>query len=155
MADQRAKGEDVVISLFQLSNGNKSKIQDIVDIKNYEITFNLELLKEGYLGQSTDRLDDIYRGVTGSLEFHFSDAGALKLIQSAVARARRRAGSQQGPLMSFSHQATLYLPDGTRAIISVPEMFFGPIPLTSGGREQFLGVKLDWAGEDAQFIGLG
>lgn len=153
--DQRAKGEDVVISIFKLVGGQRQKIQDISDIKSYEITFNLDLLKEGYLGQTTDRLDDIFRGVSGSLEYHFSDAGALKLIQSIVQRARTRAGATNAQPIVISHQATIYMPDGTRPIISVPSMFFGPIPLGFGAREQFGSVKLDWSGEDAQFVGLG
>lgn len=153
--DQRVKGEDVVVSLFKLENGQRKKIQDIVDIRNYEITANVEVIKEGYLGQTTDRLDDIFRGVSGSLEFHWSDAGALKVIQTVISRARTRAGATQIAEFEISHSVTLYLPDGTRPIITVPSMFFGNIPLTFGGREQYGSVKLDWSAEDVQFIGLG
>ena len=58
---QRIKGQEVTVRFVQ--DGQVKA--ELNDIRSFEVGMQLEVLKEGYLGEFTDRRDDVYRGVTG------------------------------------------------------------------------------------------
>lgn len=142
---QRLIGQDVSLTTFVGTDPQDA----IADIKNFEATFQTEILRDSYLGSFTDRRANVYRGVRGSFEYHFSSAAALSIMASIVERCRNRRSQ-----IRIVTQATLLMPNGDRPMIVFDDQFFEAMPLTIGGRTEFGSVKLDWESDDARFIGI-
>lgn len=145
MPEQRLKGQEVEIMLIV---GGEAKTT-ITAIKNFEVSGMLEILREGYLGETTDRRDEIYRGVKGRMEVHFENSEMLLLARSIADRARRRV-----PGSRINVKATLNFPNGERPIIVVPNAFFGEFPMNAGDRASYVGTSVDFEAEDYRLLNI-
>ena len=68
-----------------------SVVQDtITDVKSFDMTWLLEIIKQGYLRETTERRDEVYHGVKGKLSFNFENQQILALARSIIDRARTR-----------------------------------------------------------------
>lgn len=133
--DQRVKGQETEVLLVL-----DGKVQNtITTIKSFEIAFQLEILKEGYLGETTDRRDEIFRGVRGKLELHINNQDIFDLVQSVVDRAQRRTSG-----VKVNVKSTINFPNGQRPRIIIPDVSFGEVPLNFAGRSDYGTVSLDW-----------
>lgn len=140
---QRIKGQEVEILL--ISDG---QIQDtITAVKNFELEFQMEVLKEGYVGEATMRRDDIFNGITGKMDVDFETQDILKLMVKIVSRAQRRE-----PGFKINVKATLNFPNGDRPRVSIPNLFFGPMPMNVGGREQYVKTTLTFEAENGRVL---
>jgi hypothetical protein len=143
MAGTRAKGQEVEVLI--VVNG---QVKDtITDVRSFEMEAQLEVLKEGYLGETTDRRDDIYRGVKGKISLHFENSDVLSLMRDLIDRARRRT-----PGVAVNIKASINFPGGQRTRVMLPNVFFGPIPMNFGGRADYGTIDLDFEGEDFKVI---
>lgn len=118
------------------------------DVRNFDFTFQTELLKEGYLGETSDRYDTIYRGIKGKLELHFENEDVFNIISAIIDKAQRRLPGTQ-----INVKATLNYPNGQRLRVIIPNVEFGEIPVGFSGREAYGQVSLDFAASGAQLIG--
>jgi hypothetical protein len=133
MADQRIKGQEVEVLVVL-----DGKVQStITDVRSFEIAVQIELLKEGYLGETTDRRDDIFKGVSGKIELHYENKDIFDLIKALVNRARR-----QTPGTKVNVKATLRFPNGDRPRIILQDVYFGEVPLNFGSRADYGTVSL-------------
>jgi hypothetical protein len=139
----RLKGQEVEVLITAGSVPQTS----ITTIKSFEAEVDLELLKEGYLGQTTDQYDEVYHGIKGNMEMHVENRAILDLVRTLVNRSRRRVAG-----FTVTIKASLNMPDGSRVMIVIANAFFGPVPITAGGRAEFVPVKLDFAAEDFTVI---
>lgn len=144
MPEQRILGQDVIVTPFV---GGVPQ-QALTDVRNFEIAIQTEVLREGYLGQFTDRRDDIYRGIRGSFENHFSSRAALDMVVAITNRARR-----VGTDVAIVIQAALIFPNGDRPIIVTQDAFFNEIPIGFGSRSDFGNIRFDWESDDFRVIG--
>lgn len=144
MPEQRIMGQDVIVTPFI----NDIPQQAITDVRNFEVAVQVEVVREGYLGQFTDRRDDIYRGIRGSYEIHFSSRAALDMVVSITNRARRVGANVQ-----IITQAALVFPNGDSPIIVTTDCFFNEIPLAFGSRGDFGNIRFDWEADDFRVIG--
>lgn len=143
MAQQRIKGQEVEVRLIV-----NNRLKDtITDVRSFEVAMQLEILKEGYLGETTDRRDEVFRGVRGRMELHFENQDILTLAQQIVDRARRRQPGTQ-----INVKAALAFPSGVRKIVLIENCFFGEIPISAGSRSDFLTVSLEFEAEALRFI---
>jgi hypothetical protein len=143
MADQRIKGQEVEVILVV----NNVPQATITDVKNFEATLKFEKKQEGYLGETSDRYDEVFMGIDGGAEFHFENQDLFTLFQSISDRARRRQPGTQ-----VNVKATLSFPNGQRKRAIFPNVFFGNIPITFGGRTEYGNFKLDFSGSDYQTL---
>lgn len=140
---QRIKGQEVQVNL--IVNG---AVQDtLTDIKSLELAAKLEIITEGYLGEGTDRRDDQYHGVSGSLELHFSDGDVFDLIDTIIERARRREAGTR-----INIKCTLAFPGGDLRRVLIPDVYFGEIPISFGSRTDYGSIKLDFEAADLKFL---
>lgn len=144
MPEQRILGQDVIVTPFLGGVPQEA----VTDIKNFEIAIQLEVIKEGYLGQFTDRRDDVYRGVRGSFEINFATTSALAFCSAITARARR-----QGANTKIVIQAALLMPNGDAPILITEDTFFNEIPIGFGGRTEFGTIRFDWESDDFRIAG--
>lgn len=132
----RIKGQETVLS-FTGPNGPE---EGLTKIKNWEAELQLEILTEGFVGETVDERDDIYRGVSGSAELQIENAGYFTFTQRVQDRAERRTPA--GGV--FSASSSFNFPNGTRARIAFPNIFFGPLPFRTPGRADYVTVTIAW-----------
>jgi len=143
MADQRIKGQEVEVLL--VVDGD---VQDTVtDVRSFEVAAKLELKEEGYLGEKTNRYDEIFNGVRGRVELHFENSDVFSTIQSIIDRAKRRTPGTQ-----INIKATLNFPNGDRPRVMIPDAFFGEVPISFGSRSDYGTVGLDFSASDISIL---
>lgn len=140
---QRIKGQEVELLLVE----NNVPQTTISDIKSFEMTAQLEILKEGYLGETTDRRDSVYRGYHGKMEVHFETRDILDFARRVIDKARRRT-----PGSRINCKVTFVFPDGDRVRILLKDLSFGEIPINFASRTDFGTITLDFEGEDFNLI---
>jgi hypothetical protein len=135
MTAQRIKGQEVRLT-FTGPTGQ----EDVGDIQSFEAELQMEILKEGYLGETVDRRDDIFRGVSGRCELHIENSKYFAFAQRVQDRAQRRSAA--GGV--FSATATFALPDGDRVRLTFENIFFGPLPLRVNDRAAYVQFTITW-----------
>jgi hypothetical protein len=144
MAEQRIKGQEVTVSV-QGPDGT----EDGLDINaSVEFVFDIETLSESYLGETSDRKDELYRGVTGNMEYHMARGSYFDFVQKVVDRARRRSPASE----QFNITASLQFPSGERRRIQVQDVFFGQLPLNVGGRQEYVQGTVNWECSEFRFF---
>lgn len=139
----RLKGQETV-AVFVSSDGTEDSV---ADVKSLDIQFDRDILSEGYLGQTTEQKDDIFKGISGKIEFHVRQAAVLDLVFRINEKTKRRL-----PGELFQIVTTLSFPEGGRRRIIVPDAKFGAIPLSSPSRDDFVTVTFDFAADDATIL---
>lgn len=137
---QRIKGQEVSISV--ITNGQP--VDSLETAKSLDFTFKLEILQEGYLGETTDRYDSVYKGVSGNVEFHYSNAAPLNLAVGLIQKARRREANTK-----VNIKATLAFPSGRRARIIFRDVEFGELPFGFSSRSDYGTFKVSFACSEA------
>lgn len=120
---------------------------NITNIRDLEITAQLEILSEGYLGQTTEQKDMIFNGIEGKFSCHFDNQDVLKLAGELIDKARRRT-----PGVKINLKTTLNFANGQRPRILIPDCEFGPLPLGFGSRKEFLTASFTFASSGYQFL---
>jgi hypothetical protein len=139
----RLKGQETAVS-FVSANGTE---ESVADVKSFDIQFDRDILSEGYLGQTTEQKDDIFKGVSGKLEFHVREADFLTLVRRMNEKTRKRLPGEQFEIVS-----TLTFPNGQRQRIIVGNAMFGAIPVSAPSRDDYVTVTFDYASDDAQIL---
>lgn len=135
---QRIKGQEVRLTMTSPTGTVDSIGQG--GVKSFDIEFKTKILDEGYLGETTNRKDDIFEGVSGRLEAHLDRQAYFQLVQQVIDRAQRRLPADA----RFNMIATLQFPNGNRPRILIEDVFFGPMPLNAGSRDEFVTVNLEF-----------
>lgn len=143
MADQRIKGQEVELILVV----NGAPQTDTTDVRSFEVALKTEMLEEGYLGETTNRYDEVFKGVRGRIELNFENQSIFAMFQSIVDRARRRVAGVQ-----INAKATLNFPNGQRPLALINDIFFGEIPINFASRSDYGAVTLDFQAADITFI---
>ena len=133
---QRIKGQEVVGS-FTGPTGDVSGLEDILSL---EAELDLEILQEGFLGETADRFDDIFHGVSGQVELHLEKTAYFKFTEQVQDRAQRRTPS--GGVFNFT--ATFQFPNGQRARLTFEDIFFGALPLNVASRKDYVKATVQW-----------
>lgn len=143
--EQRVKGVDTEILIV---SGDPPEPQ-IVDaaIKSFELTIKLETKEEMYLGEKSNRHDDIFNGVSGSIDFHSASGGTFTLIKAIIERASRRS-----PSTKFNLKATLNYPNGDTPRVLIPDVHWGDIPISASSKNDYVGFKLSFVADDLQVL---
>jgi len=144
MPQQRIKGQETVVTILK-----DGELQARIDsISDAEVTFELEISEEGYLGETSNRFDSIFNGMTIRAVGHMTNLQLLQLADGIVARAQRRAGGAVRIDMGLS----LVFPSGDLVTISIPDCQFQSIPVTDGGREEYIQWTLEAKASEFELI---
>lgn len=135
MPQQRIKGQETIITILQ-DGDLRSRIDSITDA---EVTFDLEILEEGYLGETSNRFDAIFNGMSIKLTGHLTNKQFIDFTQAVVARAQRR----QGGAVQIDIATTLVFPGGDLVNIAIPDIQLGGVPFSDGGREEYVEWTLE------------
>lgn len=111
-----------------------------------ELTYKITIKETDVLGQNTTRVDSVFKGVSGSIDFQAGDPDVFQIISIITAAVKRR--SPPMPQVVLKSQFTF--PDSNRrALVVASGLAFSDIPITTGSREEHIGFKLSFQAEDA------
>jgi len=143
MAKKRLKGQDVEVLLID----GGEVVEALTDIKSFTMEPEQEILSEDFLGQKTSTKDEVYGGVTGTLELQISDPKVFDVLRSINNRAKN-----QVPGTQINIKATFNFPSGSRYRILIPDTKFGSMPVSFSGRKEYGSVSLSYAADDYEPI---
>ncbi len=133
MSAQRIKGQEVQVICMV-----GAELQDaLTDIVNFNATFKLSKLEQGYIGETANRFDEKYDGCELDFEMHVHSAQWDGYLQSIVDRARRRT-----PDVTFNVVATLFYPSGETRAVTFNDIKFGDMPMNIGTRGDYVKLKV-------------
>ena len=135
----RLKGQEAVLS-FTDPDGD---VDNLGDLKSFNAELDMEILQEGYLGETADQYDDIYHGVGGDCELHMPNTTWFRFSEKVTDRAERRTAAAG----KFSVTSSFQFPSGERPRLTFEDIFFGPLPINVGSRTEYVTVKLTWKGQ--------
>lgn len=140
---QRLLGQNVSVIIIQ----DSAPIQELQCIKSFSFTYEQELKDEGYLGETTNRKDSVFKGMKLDMEIHTNNNKVFALIQSAVDKARRRT-----PGVRINIKCSLTWPNGDVARVTFPDVEFGAFPINANSRTDYVTVKIEGACSEARAI---
>lgn len=139
----RATGQDTTIFLVV----DNVPLDEITAIQSFEFTWKFTIKTEEYVGESSPRKDDFFEGLAGRLEYHGETSAGLVLIQTIQARAQNRAISTK-----IGCKSSIQFPNGERALINVPNMFFSDVPISIPSRADYVKFTLAWEAETGRIV---
>ena len=86
MPSYRVRGQEVSVQVVQ----NGKIVAELTDVKSFDVEFQMDVMKEGYLGEFTDRRDDMFKGISGKIEFHIENNAPFDFINAIVQRSQSR-----------------------------------------------------------------
>lgn len=140
-AQPRIKGQETSV---QVLVDNVPQLT-LFDIRSFESSELLAIIAEGYLGETTQRYDEVYNGFSFRLEAHIETRDYLDFRAAVVNRARRRT-----PGVRINIKTTLAFPGGPRVRVVLKDVHFGEMPLNIPGRAEYVTVSLTGNGESIQ-----
>lgn len=141
---QRVKGQEVRVT-FTGPTGTETGLSDI---KSFEFELQLEILSEGYLGETTERKDDIFKGVKGRMVLHIEQQEYFRFTQRVKERSQRRTSANA----RFDATCSVALPNGQRPRVLLEDLFFGPLPMNVGGRDEYVEATIEFECSDLRYF---
>ncbi len=141
---QRIKGQEVRV-VFTSPVGQETSLTDIT---SFEVEPQMEILSEGYLGESTERKDDIFKGARGRMEVHLESQDYFRFVQRIIDRSQRRTPADG----VFSVIATLSFPNGQRPRVLLENVFFGAPPINVASREDYISGTVEFECSGVRFL---
>lgn len=142
---QRVKGQETRLT-FTGPNGLEEGLEVI---QSWEAELDIETLEEGYIGETANRLDDIYNKTTGNADLHLESDQYFRFVERVKARAQRRDGSANGV---FTVMTTLLFSNGARVRSRFDDVSWGALPLRSPGRGEYVTVRVEWSCSEIAFL---
>lgn len=136
MADQRLKGQEVQIQVIQ----GGQVVTAFNAIGSFNDTQKSEKIEQGYLGETTNRHDDIFNGFDGSFTFHMENSSWTNFSAAMIARQRR-----QQPELVFNIVRTDFFPNGETFTRTYLDVMFGPLPNSISDRGSYVEGTIDFS----------
>ena len=143
--NKRLRGEQVILAV----SGPQGTIASIDAIQSAEVSHQIDILSEGYLGEVAERKDEIFMGVAGKLELHIETADYLRFLNLVIDKAQRRIPANT----VFNITMTLQFPDGRIARVLYPNVAMGgDLPLNVSARDEYVSTGVDFEGSRVRFL---
>lgn len=139
MGATRLTGQNAEVQITE----NGQLLDTLTAIVSADFTVKIKLLTQGYLGETTERKDDIFMGVGGKMKLHLENKDWGRLLRSIVNRARRRQTNEQ---INVSWRMTY--PTGEVQKFVIGNVFFSDIPVGFSARDAYVEVDLNFEAED-------
>ncbi|RJO64870.1 MAG: hypothetical protein C4523_17710 [Myxococcales bacterium] len=116
--------------------------------KSIDTTFNVDTEQVGYLGQSTDRTEEVFNGANATIELDQNTPEYLKLISFFVGRARQRL-----PGVKVNVSAKYTFPTGETQTVILQDVKARNPQLTAKSRRERVGGKLEVHSDEPLIVG--
>lgn len=146
MSELRIRGEETTIRIVV----DRVIQRTITAIENFTWTPNVDILQKGYLGETGDRLDEIYKSTSFDVGFDPESNEGLILIDTIVTRAQRRVANP--PVINITFAAAF--PNGQAPTVTILDAKFKDPGLSAGGRDSYVGIKLSGMSQRYKLAGV-
>jgi hypothetical protein len=136
VANKRLKGQETQIQVLQ----DGTLVGAINAVMSFNDTAKFEKKEDGFLGETTNRYDEVFNGYDGGAEMQVSEQGWINFQQAVKARAKRET-----PNTIFNIVTVDFYANGDSPSRIYPDVSWGPMPKTVGGRGEFVTVSLDFS----------
>ena len=140
---QRIKGQET--SLFIMNNG--VEVAALHDVRNFTMTPSFDKLEEKYLGETSNRFDEIFKGVNFEFEVHLESGGFTDFVNAVKDRAQRRTA---GTIINVS--TILNFPNGDRKKVILRDCYFADMPFNVASRTDYASLKFSGSASDFEAI---
>lgn len=145
MSAPRFIGQDTNLMLVK----DGQPLSQITAVASFEFTAQITTLSRGYLGETVERKDEVFKGISGQLELHDSNGEVLKLMFDIMERAR----SREAPRLIINAKTTIKFPaTGLRGIVTLSDLKFGDLGLSVSGREEYGATRFPFECEEARLV---
>ena len=145
MSETRIKGQEVVVRITR----GASVLQTFTAFRSIDVRFQLQVISVGYLGETTERKDDVFKGVSGTLELDTADQEALVFADYLVRRAQRKIDAASSRV---NVTATFNFPHGQSPRLLLRNLAFGEIGFNAAGRESYVANSYPFEAEQPRLI---
>lgn len=140
MPSSRVRGQETQVLIVR-----DGQLEDtLTNVRNFNFEYQLEIQSMGYLGEKSERKDEILKGVKGDMELHLHSQQWFAFVNAILARA-----SRETPDVVFNITSVLSFPNGETPSITLADVKFGAIPHNTPERAEYLTVKLEFETEQA------
>lgn len=136
----RIRGENVKVSIVR---GGKDIFLSERAVVSLEYGPQQETTSVGFLGETTERKDEIYKGVAGTLTLQYSDPSVNAFLRDLNDRARRAV-----PAFRVNITVTEHYPDGGYETLLFPDVKFSTMTKRYSSREAYGTIDLAFTCED-------
>ncbi len=145
MADSRIKGQEVIARFTRGS----AVIAEFTTFKSMDFRYQFALIEQGYLGETSERKDEIFKGVGGTIEADMADEQYLVFVDMVRQRAQRKISLADARV---NFRATFNFPNGQRPALLIRDMAFGETGINSPSRDAYVPLSLPYASSDPRLI---
>jgi hypothetical protein len=139
MVAQRLKGQEISI----LFNRGGQLEDTLTDTSDFEFEPKIELKEAGYLGEKSNRHDEIFNGCKFSGTIHLHSQLWFNYQTAIIRRAQRL-----DPTVIFNISAVMQFPSGDTPAVLLSDVHFGPTPHGIRARGDYMTVKIEGACDD-------
>lgn len=139
MSKQRIRGQEVQVLITR----GDSLEDTLTEIQSFNFEPEFEIKSQGYLGEKTNRKDDIYNGCKGDMELHLHSQDWFRFLTAIKDRAQRVT-----PDLVINVVAVCNFPDGTTPSVLFPDVKFGSTPVSISSRGEYVKVKMSFECDD-------
>lgn len=139
MTKSRLLGRDVQIRIAQAG----VPLATITAIKNFSFEVRVRNLKDGLLGETGQRQDEIFDEVGGSFVIQPEDPEVLTFMKFIADRAITRSFSEGQITINFR----CTFPNGSIARVVIPNPAFDSLPFNVSGRDAYVETTVTYSAE--------
>jgi len=141
----RLRGEQVEVQVTM----NGVPVKSVTSVKSCEIEAMMDAKEEEFLGETTVRVDDIFKGVRFRLEVQLDTGDVTDLLQAIIGRARRDSAHIN---KKFDIKAICTFPNLQARTVSLMDVVFEGLPVNTGGRSEYSTLTLSGRGADFDIL---
>lgn len=145
MSELRIRGQEITL---RLTRGNIVQ-RTITAIKDFTAQLDFEKSDEGYLGETTNRKDDIFNGASGSFTVDAEGQDLFLFCDFVKRKAQRKLPVNQDAVNMSGRFA---FPNGDTPKLQLKDLKFGPMPIGVPGRTQYVNTAFDYSTDDITFL---
>lgn len=138
---QRIKGQEVAV-LITTAGVLEA---ELTDVRDFDATAMLTVISKGYLGEPTERKDEIYKGIKFKMTLHLHSTDFSLFQQKIIARAKRTE-----PDLVFNITGVFTFPNGQSLQKLIPDCFFDSQDMTVKSNGDYVEVTVP--GEASDFV---
>jgi len=136
---QRLRGDEV--SVLVTTGG---VLEDTFDaISNFNLEIMTEVISTAFLGEKTERKDDIFKGVKFDFEMQVAKQNVFTFLDKVKKRAQRIT-----PDLQFNITGVFNYANGDTVVATIPDAKFAATPIQTGSRSDYVKLKISGEADD-------
>ncbi len=136
---QRIRGQEVSVLIVR---GGELE-NELTDIMSFNVEVEGEIKTQGFLGEKTNRKDDIFNGIKFDMEMQLHKADFFRFMLAVIRRMKRET-----PDLVINISSVLSFPSGESVSVLIPDAKFGAMPVSIASRGDYVKVKLQGEADD-------